>query len=228
VCCCELPCLCCSIWWQFIPYFLVGVSEVSRAQAAADELCAHRLQSMLLSTTQQKPHCASDGQCTRISQHEWLSLVDCTQLALPTLQCCRTVCLQVFCNIGTMELFYTQGKNALHKHDHAHVHTQKPGCRTQSTATWADPPAHSTTLLLEAFTCACCGHVRPPPANLVAWVPVVLAAVSEGMRSLGTSVYLLTVAVGTYLASALNIIVAAASPHDLWVSDNPLFGHYDW
>lgn len=53
-------------------------------------------------------------------------------------------------------------------------------------------------------------------------------AVSEGMRSLGTSVYLLTVAVGTYLASALNIIVAAASPHDLWVSDNPLFGHYDW
>lgn len=52
--------------------------------------------------------------------------------------------------------------------------------------------------------------------------------VSEGMRSLGTSVYLLTVAVGTYLASALNIIVAAASPHDLWVSDNPLYGHYDW
>jgi hypothetical protein len=48
------------------------------------------------------------------------------------------------------------------------------------------------------------------------------------MRSLGTSVYLLTVAVGTYLASALNIIVAAASPHDLWVADNPLFGHYDW
>jgi hypothetical protein len=47
------------------------------------------------------------------------------------------------------------------------------------------------------------------------------------MRSLGTSVYLLTVAVGTYLASALNIIVAAASPVDLWVSDNPLFGHYD-
>lgn len=29
------------------------------------------------------------------------------------------------------------------------------------------------------------------------------------MRSLGTSVYLLTVAVGTYMASALNIIVAA-------------------
>ncbi|KAF8073093.1 NPF8.3 [Scenedesmus sp. PABB004] len=52
--------------------------------------------------------------------------------------------------------------------------------------------------------------------------------VSEGMRSLGTSVYLLTVAVGTYLASALNIIVAAASPVDLWVSDNSLFGHYDW
>lgn len=52
--------------------------------------------------------------------------------------------------------------------------------------------------------------------------------VSEGMRSLGTAMYLLTMAVGTYLASALNIIVAAASPKDLWVSDNPLFGHYDW
>ncbi|KAF6260843.1 POT family-domain-containing protein [Scenedesmus sp. NREL 46B-D3] len=52
--------------------------------------------------------------------------------------------------------------------------------------------------------------------------------VSEGMRSLGASVYLLTVAVGTYLASGLNVMVAAASPHDTWVSNNPLFGHYDW
>ncbi len=52
--------------------------------------------------------------------------------------------------------------------------------------------------------------------------------VSEGMRSVGTSVYLLSVAIGTYLASALNIIVASASPKDLWVADNPLFGHYDW
>lgn len=51
---------------------------------------------------------------------------------------------------------------------------------------------------------------------------------SEGMRSLGQSVYLLTVAVGTYLASALNTAVAAASPHDLWVANNPLLGHYDW
>jgi hypothetical protein len=48
------------------------------------------------------------------------------------------------------------------------------------------------------------------------------------MRSLGASVYLLTVAVGTYLASGLNVLVAAASPHDTWVSNNPLFGHYDW
>lgn len=52
--------------------------------------------------------------------------------------------------------------------------------------------------------------------------------VSEGMRSLGTSFYLLTMAIGTYLASALNIIVASAAPNDLWVADNPLFGHYDW
>lgn len=65
---------------------------------------------------------------------------------------------------------------------------------------------------------------------LITCLPCLLPSpqVSEGMRSLGTSVYLLTVAVGTYLASALIIIVAAASPHDLWVSDNPLYGHYDW
>lgn len=55
-----------------------------------------------------------------------------------------------------------------------------------------------------------------------------LVQMSEGMRSLGQSVYLLTVAVGTYLASALNTAVAAASPHDLWVANNPLLGHYDW
>jgi hypothetical protein len=42
--------------------------------------------------------------------------------------------------------------------------------------------------------------------------------VSEGMRALGTSVYLLSVAVGTYLASALNIIVAKAFPDNLWVA----------
>lgn len=52
--------------------------------------------------------------------------------------------------------------------------------------------------------------------------------VSEAMRSLSTSVYLLTMAIGTYLASALNIIVASASPNDMWVAENPLFGHYDW
>ncbi|KIY94866.1 Peptide transporter PTR2 [Monoraphidium neglectum] len=52
--------------------------------------------------------------------------------------------------------------------------------------------------------------------------------VSEGMRALGASFYLLTIAIGTYLASALNIIVAAAFPNDLWVADNPIFGHYDY
>ncbi|KAF8061421.1 APC8 [Scenedesmus sp. PABB004] len=52
--------------------------------------------------------------------------------------------------------------------------------------------------------------------------------VSEGMRSLGASVYLLTVAVGTYAGSALNAVVAAAAPGDArWVADNPLFGRYD-
>jgi hypothetical protein len=48
------------------------------------------------------------------------------------------------------------------------------------------------------------------------------------MRALGTSFYLLTVALGTYLATALNVIIAAISPVDLWVADNPLYGHYDW
>jgi hypothetical protein len=38
--------------------------------------------------------------------------------------------------------------------------------------------------------------------------------VSEGMRALGASFYLLTIAIGTYLASALNIIVAAAFPSE--------------
>lgn len=52
--------------------------------------------------------------------------------------------------------------------------------------------------------------------------------VSDGMRSLGASVNLLTTAIGTYLASGLNKAVAAAAPDDLWVADNPLFGHYDW
>jgi hypothetical protein len=48
------------------------------------------------------------------------------------------------------------------------------------------------------------------------------------MRSLGTAFYLLTTAVGTYLAGALNIIVAKLWPNDLWIADNPLYGHYDW
>lgn len=48
------------------------------------------------------------------------------------------------------------------------------------------------------------------------------------MRSLGTSFYLLTVAIGTYMATALNLIVAAITKDNLWVADNPLFGHYDY
>jgi hypothetical protein len=79
---------------------------------------------------------------------------------------------------------------------------------------------------------------QPLPHQVDAFVPLFYCSigtmelfytqVSEGMRSLGTSFYLLTMAIGTYLASALNIIVASASPVDLWVADNPLFGHYDW
>ena len=52
--------------------------------------------------------------------------------------------------------------------------------------------------------------------------------VSDGMRALGTAVYLLSVAIGTYMATALNIIIAAASGSDPWVADNPMFGHYDY
>ncbi|GBF89822.1 hypothetical protein Rsub_02526 [Raphidocelis subcapitata] len=52
--------------------------------------------------------------------------------------------------------------------------------------------------------------------------------VSEGMKALGASVYLLTVAVGTYMASALNLIVARIFHNDPWVADNPIEGHYDY
>ena len=48
--------------------------------------------------------------------------------------------------------------------------------------------------------------------------------VSDGMRALGTAIYLLSVAIGTYMATALNIIIAAATKSDPWVADNPLFG----
>jgi peptide/histidine transporter 3/4 len=51
--------------------------------------------------------------------------------------------------------------------------------------------------------------------------------VSEGTRALGASLNLLTTAVGTYLAGALNALVAAATAKDPWVADNPLFGRYD-
>lgn len=51
--------------------------------------------------------------------------------------------------------------------------------------------------------------------------------VSEGMRSLGTSVYLLSISVGMYLAGALNMAIAAAAPNDPWLANNTLYGHYD-
>lgn len=79
------------------------------------------------------------------------------------------------------------------------------------------------------------GLLYPVPDSPVAWCPFACPPapppprrVSPGMRALGTSFYLLTVALGTYLATALNVIIAAISPVDLWVADNPLYGHYDW
>ena len=48
------------------------------------------------------------------------------------------------------------------------------------------------------------------------------------MRSLGTSVYLLSISVGMYMAGALNMAIAAAAPQDPWLANNTLFGHYDW
>jgi hypothetical protein len=42
------------------------------------------------------------------------------------------------------------------------------------------------------------------------------------MRALGASFYLLSVAIGTYMAGALNIIIAAAAKDDVWVADNPM------
>lgn len=52
--------------------------------------------------------------------------------------------------------------------------------------------------------------------------------VSSGMRSIATACYLLTVALGTYLATVLNLIIAAATKSDPWVANNSLYGHYDW
>jgi hypothetical protein len=51
--------------------------------------------------------------------------------------------------------------------------------------------------------------------------------VSEGTRALGSSINLLTTAIGTYLAGALNMGIAAATVKSPWVADNPLYGHYD-
>jgi solute carrier family 15 (peptide/histidine transporter), member 3/4 len=52
--------------------------------------------------------------------------------------------------------------------------------------------------------------------------------VSSGMRSIGSALYLLTVALGTYGATVLNLIVSAASTSDPWVANNSLYGHFDW
>jgi hypothetical protein len=44
----------------------------------------------------------------------------------------------------------------------------------------------------------------------------------------GTACYLLTVAIGTYAATALNLIIGAATASDPWVANNSLYGHYDY
>lgn len=57
------------------------------------------------------------------------------------------------------------------------------------------------------------------------------SGVSTGMRSIGAACYLLTVAIGTYLAVALNIIISTATSNDGnggWVANNSLYGHYDY
>jgi hypothetical protein len=46
------------------------------------------------------------------------------------------------------------------------------------------------------------------------------------MRSLGTSFYLLTVCIGTYLAVALNLIIDGATG-GTWVASNPIFAQYN-
>jgi len=62
----------------------------------------------------------------------------------------------------------------------------------------------------------------PPPPQTPATPKGILelffTQVSEGMRALGASFYLLSVAIGTYLAGALNLIVASIFPNDLWVA----------
>jgi hypothetical protein len=52
--------------------------------------------------------------------------------------------------------------------------------------------------------------------------------VSEGTRSLSSSILLLGIAVGAYLSGAVNQAVSAATGADPWLASNALTGHYDW
>lgn len=54
-------------------------------------------------------------------------------------------------------------------------------------------------------------RTAPPPPGIL---ELFFTQVSEGMRALGASFYLLSVAIGTYMATALNIIVATAFPSE--------------
>ena len=128
-----------SIWWQFIPYFLLGASEV-------------------------------------------------------------------FTNVGVMELFYTQASRALE---------QRLLGRGRLECAWG-PAGHAVRVASSThLDAAVHSHTHKHTRTRAHTLP---PQVSEGMRAIGTSMYLLTVALGTYMATALNLIIAAAFPRDLWVS----------
>lgn len=62
----------------------------------------------------------------------------------------------------------------------------------------------------------------------VAATELFFSQVSEGTRSLANSILLLAVAMGSYLAFALNKAVATGTGSDPWISQNPLAGHYNY
>ena len=89
----------------------------------------------------------------------------------------------------------------------AHRGTRCPGTDAHALPACNTRPSHLALL--------------PPPSPQLFYTQV-----SPGMRSLGTSFYLLTVCIGTYLAVALNLIIDGATG-GTWVASNPIFAQYN-
>jgi hypothetical protein len=119
--------------------------------------------------------------------------------------------------LGASETFTNVGERA-HPPSERLKPRRGPDCLLRLHAS-APPPFAAPTDAQRASaptrTPAPTGACPAPPAGIL---ELFFTQVSEGMRALGASFYLLSVAVGTYMASALNIIVAKIFPNDLWVA----------